>query len=116
MENQQRQELAEAVYQVVLTIPKGRATSYGAIARAIGRSNLSRLVGKIMGECDTQKVKIPAHRVVNSQGILSARFCFEDPEQMSRLLEEEGVVVKNNRICNWKRVFWDPLQEINIDF
>ena len=104
----------QAVYEIVRIIPYGRATSYGAIARAAGYHNMSRLVGRIMGECSSGKDNVPAHRVVNSQGILSGREAFGDCSEMQKLLEEEGVTVVNNRIKNWKLVFWNPLDEIQL--
>ncbi len=104
--------LKQAVYDIVKLIPHGRATSYGAIARAIGYPNLSRKVGKIMSECNSAETGIPAHRVVNSQGILTASEAFGPAKEMQRLLEEEGIVVVNNRIRDWKRVYWDPISEL----
>ncbi|MDR3060720.1 MAG: MGMT family protein [Dysgonamonadaceae bacterium] len=104
--------LKQAVYDIVNLIPYGRATSYGAIARAIGFPNWSRKVGKIMSECNSSENTIPAHRVVNSQGILTAGNAFGSDGEMQKLLESEGITVKNNRICDWKRVFWDPLKEL----
>ena len=104
----EKQAFRQAVYDIVRLIPKGRATSYGAIARAIGFSNLSRMVGKVMSQCPPN-AKIPAHRVVNSQGFLSAKGTFNTQQER---LEAEGVVVKNDRIKNWRTVFWDPMREI----
>jgi len=109
-----RELLKQAVYEIVRTIPKGRATSYGAIAKAIGYANMSRLVGKIMSESDSSITNIPAHRVVNSQGILSAKDVFGCPGKMQKLLEEEGIIVENDRIKNWKTIFWNPLEEIKL--
>lgn len=106
-----REDFTQAVYTIVKSIPYGRATSYGAIAKAIGYSNMSRLVGKVMSECPANS-DIPAHRVVNSQGILSAKDVFSDARKMQELLEEEGVTVKNDRIANWKKVFWNPIDEL----
>jgi len=106
---------AQAVYDIVRRIPKGRATSYGAIAKAIGYPNMSRLVGKVMASADTSVSKIPAHRVVNSQGILSGKDAFTHQGGMQNLLESEGISVKNDRITNWKKVFWNPLEEIELD-
>lgn len=108
----EKQAIREAVYEIVRTIPYGRATSYGAIAKAIGYPSLSRMVGKIMSKCDSRKNKIPAHRVVNSQGILTGSEAFGVSDTMQQLLEAEGIEVKNNRIKNWKKVFWNPLDEI----
>lgn len=102
----------EAVYTLVEAIPPGRATSYGAIARAIGYPTMSRMVGKIMSCCEESGRDLPAHRVVNSQGQLSGHTAFGDAGEMQLLLEKEGITVRNNRICGWKRVFWDPLYEL----
>lgn len=106
---------AEAVYDIVRRIPKGRATSYGAIARAIGYPNMSRLVGKVMSHSDSTLSEIPAHRVVNSQGVLSGKDSFENEGGMKKLLEDEGIIVINDRIINWKTIFWNPLEEIGMD-
>lgn len=110
----EKESFRQAIYDIVKKIPKGRATSYGAIAKAVGFSHLSRMVGKVMGECDSQASGIPAHRVVNSQGVLSAKAAFGNAGEMQQLLETEGITVVNDRIKNWKAVFWDPLHEINV--
>ncbi len=107
------EEFREMVYTIVRMIPIGRATSYGAIAKAIGYPNHSRLVGKIMGGSSLQDV--PAHRVVNSQGQLSGRDSFTTAETMQKLLEAEGISVINNRIKSWNTIFWNPLDEINLE-
>lgn len=109
--SEDRVAIVKAVYDIVLTVPYGRVTSYGAIAKAIGYPNHSRLVGKIMSECDSVNTKIPAHRVVNSQGILSAGNVFMDQQN---LLKDEGIIIINNRIKNWKKLFWDPMLEITM--
>lgn len=115
MDELDKKILRQAVYEIVNRIPRGRATSYGAIARASGFPNMSRMVGKIMSECDSSNTEIPAHRVVNSQGVLSAKDAFTDPRGMQALLEAEGVKVANDRIVNWKKVFWNPIDEIELD-
>ncbi|MDH6357522.1 MGMT family protein [Parabacteroides sp. PF5-9] len=115
MDQKERKRLVQAIYEIVETIPQGRATSYGAIAKAIGYPNLSRLVGKIMSECDSKVNHIPAHRVVNSQGVLSAKDAFGPGCEMQKLLEAEGVEVVNDRIKNWKKIFWNPLHEISFN-
>ena len=107
-----REQLQQAVYEIVKLIPQGRVTSYGAIAKAIGFPNLSRMVGRIMSQCDSEINHIPAHRVVNNSGILSAKDAFGVPGKMQQLLESEGVMVINDRIQNWKKVFWNPLVEL----
>lgn len=99
------------VYDVVRQIPSGRATSYGAIAKYLGNKRGARIVGWAMGN-SYQEQGIPAHRVVNSQGILSAKQLFETPKTMQERLESEGVVVKNDKIQNWKECFWDPEKEL----
>ncbi|SKC01287.1 MGMT family protein [Dyadobacter psychrophilus] len=100
------------VYDVVRQIPKGRATSYGAIAAYLGAKRGARMVGWAMGSSYTQH-GLPAHRVVNKQGELSARHLFETPTTMQERLESEGVAVKDDRIQNWKECFWDPEKELN---
>ena len=109
-----KEDFRRGVYDVVRSIPYGRATSYGAIAKAIGYPNMSRLVGRVMGECNFVISGIPAHRVVNSQGVLSAKEAFGNSNEMQKLLEEEGVNIINDRIINWKKVFWDPTEELTI--
>lgn len=104
------EEFRTLVFEVVKLIPKGRATSYGAIAHTIGYPALSRMVGKVMANSSEQN--IPAHRVVNSQGMLSGREAFETLHKMQELLESEGIVIANNRIKNWKKIFWNPLDEL----
>lgn len=115
MDKTEKKYFKQAVYEIVKRIPRGRATGYGAIARAAGYPNMSRMVGKFMGECDSSENDIPAHRVVNSQGVLSGKEAFSDPEIMQKRLEAEGVEVKNDRIINWKKVFWNPIDEIDLD-
>lgn len=112
MDRMQRAILKEAIYQIVNAVPHGRVTSYGAIAKAIGYPNMSRFVGKIMSECDSKNSSIPAHRVVNSQGILSAKNAFGRNSELETLLKYEGIIIFNNRIKNLKDVFWNPLEEI----
>lgn len=102
----------EQVYEVVRLIPKGRVTSYGAIAKALGAAKSSRMVGHAMAYAGSATPKIPAHRVVNSSGLLTGRFHFSPPTLMQELLEEEGITVVNDKIKNFKQVFWDPLQEL----
>lgn len=104
------EEFRQLVFEVVNLIPQGRATSYGAIARAIGSPTLSRMVGRVLAGGSARDV--PAHRVVNSQGILSGKGAFGSPDIMQKMLESEGVVVENNRIKNWCSIFWDPVAEL----
>lgn len=106
----EKKEFTQAVYDIVYRIPPGRATSYGLIAKAIGFPEHSRMIGKIMAE--SGPADIPAHRVVNAQGILSAKNAFGPGKEMQNLLEAEGIIIVNNRIKNWKKVCWNPLEEI----
>ncbi|WP_443937546.1 MGMT family protein [Pedobacter sp. MW01-1-1] len=104
----------EQVYEVVRLIPKGRVTSYGAIAKSLGAAKSSRMVGHAMSYAGTAYPQVPAHRVVNSSGLLTGKFHFNPPELMIDLLNAEGIEVKNDKIVHFKKVFWDPLQEINL--
>lgn len=107
-----KEAFIQAVYDIVKLIPPGRATNYGMIAKAAGYPNHARMVGKIMKESKYATIKLPAHRVVNSQGKLSAKNHFNNAGQMQQLLEAEGIVVINNQIKNWQHVSWDPVKEI----
>ncbi|MBK5721054.1 MGMT family protein [Dysgonomonas sp. Marseille-P4677] len=109
-----KEEFKQAVYEIVRIIPYGRATSYGAIAKAISYPNMSRMVGRIMGECDSSKNNIPAHRVVNSEGRLSGKAAFGNNGEMQKQLEAEGIIIVNDKIKHWKHIFWDPIEEIQL--
>src|SRR5688572_20695927 len=104
----------QMVYQVVRLIPKGRVTSYGAIAAYLGARTSSRLVGYAMNGAGRIKPKVPAHRVVNRNGELRGRHQFDTPYQMQELLEKEKIKVKNDRIVDFKNVFWDPSRELQL--
>jgi len=102
----------ELVHEVARQIPKGRVTSYGAIGRALGTRSSARMVGWAMNACHLATKPVPAHRVVNSIGLLTGRHHFNPPEKMQQLLEKEGVVVKNNKVRDFKSLFWDPSTEL----
>lgn len=104
----------EQVYEIARLIPKGRVTSYGAIAKSLGAAKSSRMVGHAMAYAGTAHSKVPAHRVVNSSGLLTGKFHFSPPELMEDLLKSEGVEVKNDKVVNFKKVFWNPLEEIDL--
>jgi methylated-DNA-protein-cysteine methyltransferase related protein len=104
----------DRVYQIVQLIPKGRATSYGAIAKCLGTKSGSRMVGWAMNAAHGLE-NIPAQRVVNRNGLLTGKMHFETPTRMEELLKLDGIGVMNDQILNWKEVFWDPMTEINID-
>ncbi|MBO9632585.1 MAG: MGMT family protein [Chitinophagaceae bacterium] len=103
------QTFFEQVFDVARQIPKGRVTSYGAIAASLGARSSSRLVGWAMNLAGGAKPKVPAHRVVNRIGMLSGKHHFATPTQMQELLEKEGVKVKNDKVVDFNKLFWDPM-------
>lgn len=102
----------ERVYEVVRLIPPGRVTSYGAIARYLGTSRSSRMVGWALNASHNSVFHIPAHRVVNRYGLLTGKHHFDTPGLMKQLLENEGLIIENDRILNFAERFWDPLKEL----
>ena len=104
----------ETVYDVVRLIPKGRATSYGAIAAYIGTKLSARMVGWAMNAAGTAKPKVPAHRVVNRNGMLSGKHHFKTPDAMENQLKKEGIKVKNDTIVDFNKIFWDPAIELSL--
>ena len=103
----------EMVYQVVRLIPKGRVTSYGAIAKYLGAARSSRMVGWAMNNSHKLE-KVPAHRVVNRNGVLTGKIHFVPPDLMQQLLEKEGISIKDDIIINFNKHFWDPGKELEI--
>ena len=102
----------ELVYEIARQIPKGRVTSYGAIAICLGAKSSARMVGWAMNSGGRVRPKVPAHRVVNRLGILSGKHHFDDPEQMEKLLKKEGIKVKNDTVVDFEKLFWDPVKEL----
>jgi len=102
------------VYQVVRLIPKGRVTSYGAIAAYLGAKSSSRVVGYAMNAAHKIKPKVPAHRVVNRNGLLTGKHHFESPFKMQELLEKEKIKVENDKIVDFEILFWNPTEELKI--
>ncbi len=102
----------EDVYAVVRQIPKGRVTSYGAIANYLGTKLSARMVGWAMNAAGSAKPKVPAHRVVNRNGILSAKAHFP---LMEELLAKEKINVENDKIIDFKNLFWDPAKELSVE-
>ena len=100
------------MHEVARQIPYGRVTSYGAIAAALGTRLSARMVGWAMNACHLSPEPVPAHRVVNSQGLLTGRHHFKPPEKMQELLEKEGVEVVDNKIIDFKTRFWNPAEEL----
>ena len=105
----------DQVYQVVRLIPEGRVTNYGAIGKYLGAARSARMVGWAMNNAHGQLPPVPAHRVVNSQGLLTGKMHFETPLKMEELLAEEGVFVKNDKVVDFRNVFWDPVLELDVD-
>lgn len=103
----------EDVYDVVRLIPRGRATSYGAIAIFLGSKISARMVGWAMNAAHNMD-DIPAQRVVNRLGILSGKMHFETPTRMQEMLEADGLIVENDQIRDFKKHFWDPSIELEI--
>ena len=100
------------VYDVVRQIPKGRVTSYGAIAAYLGTKLSARMVGWAMNGAHNVKPKVPAQRVVNRNGMLSGKAHFETPTKMEELLQKDGVAVKNDTVVDFEKRFWDPAVEL----
>jgi methylated-DNA-protein-cysteine methyltransferase-like protein len=101
----------ELVFEVARQIPKGRVTSYGAIAACLGTKLSARMVGWAMNGAGRVKPKVPAHRVVNRNGMLSGKHHFSTPDRMQQLLEKEGIKVKDDTVVDFKKLFWDPAKE-----
>ncbi|MCB0446194.1 MAG: MGMT family protein [Gelidibacter sp.] len=100
----------DKVYEVAKSIPYGRVTSYGAIANYLGAARSARMVGYAMNGSVGKDV--PAHRVVNRNGLLTGKHHFDGTNLMQQLLESEGVKVKDNQVLDFDNVFWDPMKEL----
>lgn len=109
------EDFFEMVYQVARLIPKGRVTSYGAIAKYLGSAGSSRIVGYAMNGASKKKPKVPAHRVVNRNGELTGKFHFDNPYQMEELLEKEKIKVVKDKIVDFRKHYWDPQKELEIN-
>lgn len=107
------QNFFQDVYAVVRLIPRGRVTSYGAIAVYLGAKGSARMVGWAMNAAHGLP-DVPAHRVVNSLGLLSGKAHFGTPTLMQELLEAEGIIVKNDKIENFKELFWNPSDALHL--
>lgn len=102
------------VYDVVRQIPKGRVTSYGAIAAYLGTRLSARMVGWAMNGAHNIKPAVPAQRVVNRNGMLTGKHHFGTPTQMEELLKKEKVFVVNDTVVDFKTKFWDPAENLDI--
>jgi len=104
----------EDVFEVVRLIPEGRVTTYGAIAKYLGATRSSRMVGYAMNASHAEKIKVPAHRVVNRNGLLTGKHHFPSEDMMQKLLEKEGVKVVEDQIEKFSIYYWDPNIELAI--
>ena len=111
--NEKHKNFFEDVWDVVKLIPEGRVCNYGAIARYLGTASSSRMVGWAMN-ASHQDPSIPAHRVVNRNGVLTGKHHFSEPGRMQLLLEEEGIEVVDDKVVKFKELFWDPNTELSI--
>ncbi len=109
----QQSDFFQSVFQVVKLIPKGRVTSYGAIATYLGIKKSSRTVGYAMNASHAIP-GIPAHRVVNRNGMLTGKMHFDTPYRMQELLELEGIKVEKDVVVEFKELFWDPTLELEL--
>jgi methylated-DNA-protein-cysteine methyltransferase related protein len=111
----QKRDFFQDVFQVVELIPKGRVTSYGAIAKYLGANKSSRVVGYAMNASHTNPIPIPAHRVVNRKGLLTGKMHFPTSTAMQERLEAEGIVIIEDQIQDFDTCYWDPSIELKLD-
>jgi len=102
-------EIYQAIFDIVRLIPRGRVTSYGALAKAVGLKSGARMVGRAMFLSSNEAEPVPVHRVVNSSG-----YIVNDNGHRERELLLEGIKIRNDKIVDFKKVFWDPLKEIEL--
>lgn len=110
--NSQQSNFYEQVYQIVALIPKGNVTTYGAIAKALGAAKSSRLVGTALINAHHPNTKLPIHRVVNRAGLLTGKHHYDHPTHMQEMLEKEGIRIENDQVQDFRKVFWNPLEEL----
>jgi len=108
-------DLYSRIYDIVKQIPPGRVTSYGGIAACIGAKGSARLVGWAMNASHYSASGIPAHRVVNRNGLLTGKHHFETEWTMQELLESEGVKIIDDQVTDFGKLFWDPVKELDFD-
>lgn len=108
------EDFFERVWEVACQVPAGRVTSYGAIARYLGTTRSARMAGWAMNSSGSAKAHVPAHRVVNSKGLLTGKHHFGGSNVMRELLESEGIQIEGDQIVNFQQVFWDPVKELEM--
>lgn len=114
MNTQKEYSFFQDVYAVVRQVPKGRVTTYGAIANYLGTKLSARMVGWAMNGAHVMHPEVPAQRVVNRNGMLTGKQHFGSPTRMQVLLEKEGIKIENDTVQNFKTIFWDPAIELGI--
>lgn len=102
------------VFEVVKLVPKGRVSSYGAVAKFLGMPRSSRMVGWAMNKAHGDS-SIPAHRIVNRNGVLTGKNNFETPDRMEELLKFESIIVVDDKVQDFKTLFWDPIVELDLE-
>jgi methylated-DNA-protein-cysteine methyltransferase related protein len=102
----------DRVYDIVRQIPYGKVTSYGAIARVLGSAGSARMVGWAMNAAHGRE-DVPAHRVVNRAGLLTGKHHFDGTNLMQQLLESEGLKIKDHKVVNFEKHFWEPAMPCN---
>ena len=110
--NNKHADFFDSVFQVVRLIPKGRVTSYGAIANYLGLKRSARMVGWAMNVSHAAEEYVPAHRVVNRVGLLTGKHHFASLSEMQELLEAENIVVEDDKVVHFEKLFWDPAVEL----
>ena len=108
----EKENIYNIIYDVVRAVPQGRVTTYGAVAAAIGVKSGARMVGYAMNSSAAAKPKVPAHRVLNRNGMLTGKHHFNPPERMEQLLKKEGIKVKDDTVVDFDKLFWDPVKEL----
>lgn len=111
--SEKNKDFFEYVYEVVKLIPKGRVCSYGVIAAYLGAARGARMVGWAMNAAHGLP-DVPAHRVVNAQGLLTGKMHFSSPDLMQERLEAEGIRIKKDKVQDFSTVFWDPMKELEL--
>ena len=111
--NNKNKDFFENVFDVVRLVPTGKVTSYGAIAKYLGMPRSSRMVGWAMNTAH-DKLDVPAHRVVNRNGLLSGKMHFSPPEKMQIMLESEGIEIMKDQVVDFKTKFWNPSEELKL--
>lgn len=110
-----RYSFFENVYAVVRKIPKGRVTTFGAIALYLGTRSSARMVGWALNGSHDVYPPVPAHRVVNRHGMLSGKAHFGTPSAMETLLSQEKVKVEEDTVVHFDQLFWDPVVELSLE-